>query len=100
MTVAVPLEAAKLAAISARGSSSTLVSVKREALLELVEFAEHFATRELPGTTVVAGELKAILLNLPDVEPQEFDLIRFNGRAFVPEQLEAVEGLFASQGRA
>lgn len=54
--------------------------------LALIEFVEQFGPNELPDMRV-AGTIGEISLDCPNTVEASIDVIRLNGRAFVPEEL-------------
>jgi hypothetical protein len=89
MTVAVPLEAARLVRRHIDHLKETRAGSLpfHNALEELAAFAERFEPQPLPSMTqeVLAGELPE--LRLVDETVGTIDLIRLNGRVYVPETI-------------
>lgn len=72
-----------------------VVGISREALELVLAFVETFEPRALPnmvgGDLPIAGEMASLTFIDPTVEAEEIDLIRLNGRVFVPEVVASFE---------
>lgn len=62
-------------------------------LLRLVEFVEQFRRTQLPKMQLaIAGSINEILITDSDVDADQINLVRLNGRVFSPEIIEVDGG--------